>query len=83
VRPAVIVAGAASAAGVAVTYLPLAVATQTAWVALLLQPASSTAGRWFPGRLDDRRGQTRLLVVAGGGGVRRSPPTSWTNYASW
>ncbi len=35
------------------------------WVvpaALFLQPAASTLGRWFAGRIGDRRGQTRLLV---------------------
>lgn len=64
-RPAAIFAASASAAGVVVTYLPLAVATHAAWVApvaLLLQPATSTAGRWFAGRLGDRNGQTRLLM---------------------
>ncbi len=64
-RPAAIFAASASAAGVIVTYLPLAVAAHAAWVApvaLLLQPATSTAGRWFAGRLGDRRGQTRLLM---------------------
>jgi MFS family permease len=64
-RPAAIFAGSASAAGVIVTYLPLAVAAHAAWVApvaLLLQPTMSTAGRWFAGRLGDRRGQDRLLV---------------------
>lgn len=64
-RPAAVFAASASAAGVIVTYLPLAVAGLAAWVAplaLLLQPATSTAGRWFAGRLGDRHGQTRLLV---------------------
>jgi MFS family permease len=64
-RPAAIFAASASAAGVLVTYLPLAVAANAAWVApvgLLLQPGFATAGRWYAGRLGDRRGQTRLLV---------------------
>jgi predicted MFS family arabinose efflux permease len=64
-RPATIFAASASAAGVVVTYLPLAIGHQAAWVAplaLLLQPTASTAGRWFAGRLGDRRGQSRLLV---------------------
>jgi predicted MFS family arabinose efflux permease len=64
-RPATIFAASASAAGVVVTYLPLAVARSGAWVApaaLLLQPAAATAGRWLAGRLGDRRSQTRLLV---------------------
>ena len=65
VRPAAIFASTAAAAGVVVTYLPLAVGDHAAWVApaaLLAQPATSTAGRWFAGRLGDRRGQARLLV---------------------
>jgi len=64
-RPATIFAASAAAAGVVVTYLPLALAHNAAWVAplaLLLQPAASTAGRWVAGRLGDRRGQTRLLL---------------------
>jgi MFS family permease len=64
-RPAAIFAASASVAGVVVTYLPLAVAADSAWVAptaLLLQPAAASASRWFTGRLGDRRGQTRLLV---------------------
>jgi MFS family permease len=64
-RPAAIFASSASAAGVVVTYLPLAVTVQAAWVipaALLAQPAPATAGRWFAGRLGDRAGQLRLLV---------------------
>lgn len=64
-RPATVFAASASAAGVVVTYLPLAVAGRAAWVApvaLLLQPAASTTGRWFAGRIGDRRGQTALLV---------------------
>jgi MFS family permease len=64
-RPATIFAASASAAGVVVTYLPLAIGHHAAWVAplaLLLQPTASTLGRWFAGRLGDRRGQSRLLV---------------------
>ena len=63
--PATIFAVSASAAGVVVTYVPLAVADHAAWVApaaLLMQPAASTASRCLAGRLGDRRGQTRLLV---------------------
>ncbi|SFC00352.1 Predicted arabinose efflux permease, MFS family [Nocardioides terrae] len=65
VRPAAIFAASASAAGVVVTFLPLAVADEAGWVAptaLLLQPAAATLARWAAGRLGDRRGQTRLLV---------------------
>jgi predicted MFS family arabinose efflux permease len=63
-RPAMIFAASASAAGVVVTFVPLAVphATWAAPAALLAQPTASTAGRWYAGRLGDRRGQTRLLV---------------------
>jgi MFS family permease len=64
-RPAAIFAASASAAGVVVTYLPLAVASHATWVApaaLLLQPLTSTVSRCFAGRLGDRRGQTALLV---------------------
>ena len=63
--PATIFAVSASAAGVVVTYVPLAVADHAAWVApaaLLMQPAASTTSRCLAGRLGDRRGQTRLLV---------------------
>ncbi|WP_051276686.1 MFS transporter [Marmoricola sp. URHB0036] len=65
VRPAVVFAASASAAGVVVTFVPLAVGSHAAWVApaaLLLQPTTSTLARWVAGRLGDRRGQTRLLV---------------------
>jgi MFS family permease len=64
-RPAAIFAASAAAAGVVVTYLPLALSHNASWVApaaLLLQPAASTAGRWVAGRLGDRSGQSRLLV---------------------
>ncbi len=65
VRPAAIFAASASAAGVVVTFVPLAVGAHAAWVAptaLLLQPTTSTLARWVAGRLGDRHGQTRLLV---------------------
>jgi predicted MFS family arabinose efflux permease len=64
-RPAVIFAASASAAGVVVTYLPLALTHSAGWVvpvALLVQPATATGGRWVAGRLGDRGGQARLLV---------------------
>ena len=64
-RPAAIFAASAAAAGVVVTYLPLAVDGSAGWLApaaLFAQPAASTAGRWIAGRLGDRRGQGRLLV---------------------
>lgn len=67
VRPAALFAASASATGVVVTFLPLALAAggAAAWAApaaLLAQPALSTAGRWAAGRLGDRHGQRRLLV---------------------
>jgi MFS family permease len=51
----------AIAAGVLVTFLPLAVAPAAAAIALLAQAAAATAGRWAAGRTGDRHGQTRLL----------------------
>jgi predicted MFS family arabinose efflux permease len=63
-RPAAIFAASAAAAGVIVTFLPLAV-TDQAWVAsaaLLAQPVASTVARWFAGRLGDRSGSARLLA---------------------
>jgi predicted MFS family arabinose efflux permease len=50
---------------VLVTFLPLAVAGRSAWVAtvaLFAQAASSTVARWAVGRAGDRRGHARLLV---------------------
>jgi predicted MFS family arabinose efflux permease len=63
-RPAAVFAISAAAAGVLVTFLPLAL-TDQAWVAsaaLLAQPVASTLARWFAGRLGDRSGSARLLV---------------------
>jgi MFS family permease len=64
-RPAAIFAASASAAGIVVTYLPLAVGERAAWVApgaLFAQQAAAAAGRWVAGRLGDRHGQGRLLA---------------------
>jgi predicted MFS family arabinose efflux permease len=64
-RPAMIFAASTSAAGVLVTYLPLAVDRQLSWVApaaLFMQPAAATVARWVSGRLGDRRGQIGLLM---------------------
>jgi len=64
-RPAVVFASSTAAVGVLVTFLPLAVRGRHAWVAalaLLAQPAASTAARWWAGRVGDRRGQAGLLV---------------------
>jgi MFS family permease len=60
-RPALVFAASAVAAGVLVTFLPLAVTTATAAAALFTQAAAATAARWAAGRIGDRRGQARLL----------------------
>jgi predicted MFS family arabinose efflux permease len=66
-RPSVVFSATAMAAGVVVTFLPLAVghgSRNLAAVALLLQAAASTLTRWWAGRHGDRHGATRLLVPA-------------------
>ena len=62
-RPAVVFAATATAAGILVTFLPLAT-TQSIVVApaLLIQAAMATFGRWWAGR-HDRRGADRLMVA--------------------
>ncbi|GAA4715896.1 MFS transporter [Phytohabitans rumicis] len=64
-RPAAVFTASACAAGVVVTYLPLALRGGSAWVApvaLFVQTAAATVTRWIAGRIGDRRGQTGLLV---------------------
>lgn len=64
-RPAVVFSASTMAAGVLVTFLPLAVTGRSAGVAaiaLLVQPASATLVRWLAGRVGDRLGNTRLLA---------------------
>ncbi|GAA4202126.1 MFS transporter [Actinocatenispora rupis] len=64
-RPAVVFAATASAAGVLVTFLPLAAprgATGTVALALLVQPAAATVARWLAGRYGDRYGAGRLVL---------------------
>jgi len=64
-RPAVVFATTAVAAGVAVTFLPLAVpgwSGQLAALALLVHAATATAARWWAGRYGDRHGPARLVV---------------------
>jgi predicted MFS family arabinose efflux permease len=84
-RPATLFAVSAAAAGVLVTFLPLAAADQPAWVAasaLLAQPAAATATRWIAGRLGDRHGPARLLVpglVAAAAGMAA---IAWTGTPS-
>lgn len=64
-RPAVVFGTITMAAGIFVTFLPLAATHATANVAalaLLCQPAAAIAGRWIAGRHGDRRGAAGLLV---------------------
>lgn len=60
-RLALVFAASTVAAGVLVTFVPLAVTSATATAALFAQPAAATAARWIAGRIGDRRGHTRLL----------------------
>jgi predicted MFS family arabinose efflux permease len=65
VRPAAAFAMAAMAAGVVVTFLPLATGGSSgrlAAVALFVQAAASTGSRWWAGRYGDRHGPAVLLV---------------------
>ncbi|MEU9980978.1 MFS transporter [Streptomyces sp. NPDC050856] len=64
-RPALVFASTALAAGIVVTFLPLAVPSSSAGlvaVALFAQPAASTVARWVAGRQGDRRGSSRLVL---------------------
>jgi predicted MFS family arabinose efflux permease len=64
-RPTLIFAASAAAAGAVVTYLPLAIGAVDGWLApaaLLIQSATSTAGRWVSGRVGDRYGTLRVIV---------------------
>ncbi|MFJ5827907.1 MFS transporter [Streptomyces sp. NPDC093089] len=64
-RPAVVVAVTAVAAGVVVTFLPLAApasATGLVAVALFVQPATATVARWLAGWYGDRRGPGGLVM---------------------
>lgn len=64
-RPAVVFATTALAAGIIVTFLPLAVPAASSGIvasALFVQPAASTAARWAAGRFGDRHGPARLVV---------------------
>src|SRR5215207_972948 len=65
VRPAVTFSATAMAAGVVVTFLPLAVPGRSgglAALALFVQAVSSTVSRWWAGRYGDRHGPSLLLV---------------------
>jgi predicted MFS family arabinose efflux permease len=64
-RPAVTFAAAATAAGVVVTFLPLAVTGgrgSLAALGLFVQAVASTVCRWWAGRYGDRHGPAALLV---------------------
>lgn len=64
-RPTVVFAATALAAGIIVTFLPLALPAGSAGlaaVALFVQPAASTAARWAAGRYGDRHGSDRLVL---------------------
>ncbi|MFG1810496.1 MFS transporter [Streptomyces sp. NPDC049040] len=65
VRPAAVFTVTALGAGIVVTFLPLAVPAAASGVlaaALFVQPAASTAARWFAGRAGDRYGAGRLVL---------------------
>jgi predicted MFS family arabinose efflux permease len=64
-RPAVVFSATAMAAGVIVTFLPLAAIHASGNVialALFLQAAASTTTRWWAGHLGDKHGATALLI---------------------
>lgn len=64
-RPATVFAVSAVGVGVLVTFLPLAMIDQPAWVAaaaLLAQSAAATVARLVVGRLGDRHGPARFLT---------------------
>jgi predicted MFS family arabinose efflux permease len=64
-RPAVSFSAAAMAAGVVVTFLPLAATggpPNLAALGLFVQAVTSTASRWWAGRYGDRHGPATLLV---------------------
>jgi predicted MFS family arabinose efflux permease len=74
-RPAIVFAATTMAAGIVVTFLPLAVTRASghlAALALLVHAAAATVSRWFAGRHGDRHGPARLLVpglVAAAAGI--------------
>jgi predicted MFS family arabinose efflux permease len=65
-RPFLIFTASTVAAGVVVSFLPLAagVSSNIAAAGLLLQALTATLGRWWAGRHGDRSGHHRLLVPA-------------------
>jgi MFS family permease len=65
-RPFLIFAASTVAAGVVVSFLPLAtgVSGNVAVAGLLIQALTATISRWWAGRRGDRTGHARLLVPA-------------------
>ena len=65
-RPFLIFAASTVAAGVVVSFLPLAtgVSSNVAAAGLLAQALTATISRWWAGRRGDRSGHARLLVPA-------------------
>src|SRR5205823_7196918 len=64
-RPVVVFAATATAAGILVTFLPLAVPSASAGGvagALFVRPAAATVSRWAAGRHGDRYGSARLVL---------------------
>ncbi len=64
-RPCVVFSATTMAAGIIVTFLPLAATRANAGLvalALLIQPAVSTLARWLTGRYGDRHGSARLII---------------------
>jgi predicted MFS family arabinose efflux permease len=63
-RPSLIFATSTVAAGVVVSFLPLAsgVSSNVAAAGLLAQALAATLGTWWAGRYGDRRGHARLLA---------------------
>ncbi|HKE99454.1 MAG TPA: MFS transporter [Actinomycetes bacterium] len=64
-RPSIVFATTAMAAGVVVTFLPLAVtggSGNLAAMALFVQGATATAARWWAGRHGDRHGSAGLII---------------------
>jgi predicted MFS family arabinose efflux permease len=65
VRPSVVFLATTMAAGIAVTFLPLAITQASgtlAALALLAQAAAATLTRWWAGRYGDRHGPAGLLT---------------------
>ena len=81
-RPAIIFSASTMAAGVLVTFLPLAIAGRSAAVAtiaLFAQAAAATLARWAAGKTGDRRGHAGLLcpgVVLSAAGLAALAATS-------